>query len=90
MLDLNKQLTHVQRSDLDAATKTDMAKRVQVLCTNIKYYVGHQARVVNQERFWPDLLRRMKDERLYDRVAIKSVRSIPCRTPIYTPTLVQP
>ena len=73
LLDLTKQLTHIQRSNLDPATKDDVTKRVHDLCNNIKYYVGHQARVVNQERYWPDLLRRVKEERLYDRVAIKSV-----------------
>ena len=73
MLDLKKQLTYVQRSDLDAATKDDVTKRVAGLCGNINFYVGHMARMVNQERFWPDLLLRMKEQQMYDHVAVKSV-----------------
>jgi hypothetical protein len=48
------------------------SERAERLCTNIDAMIGHVARIANQERFWPDQLKRMRAELRYDHVLVKS------------------
>ena len=50
----------------------DLISKALNLCDAIDTIVGHNARIVNQERFWPAALDRMKDRKQYDHVLLKS------------------
>ena len=42
------------------------------MCESIDIIAGHNARIVNQERFWPALMDEMRIKKQYDHVALKS------------------
>ena len=42
--------------------------RATDVCTNIDIMVGHTARIANQERYWPDLLQKLKEAMDYNQV----------------------
>lgn len=50
----------------------DMLGRAKCVCESIDIMVGHTARLVNQERFWPLLMEEMRTLKRYDHVAVKS------------------
>ena len=50
----------------------DLLGRAKCICESIDIIVGHNARIVNQERFWPALMEEMRENKRYDHVALKS------------------
>lgn len=42
------------------------------VCKSIDIMVGHTARTKNQERYWPDLLDKLRENKEYDHVLLKS------------------
>ena len=50
----------------------DILGRAEGVCRCIDDYVAHVARMVNQERYWPNKLDEMRKNQEYDHVLLKS------------------
>ena len=50
----------------------ELVGQAQAVCESIDIIVGHTARIVNQERFWPHVLDKMRKDKEYDHVLLKS------------------
>ena len=50
----------------------NLVGRARAVCECIDTMVGHTARIVNQERFWPHTLDKMRKDKEYDHVLLKS------------------
>ena len=55
-----------------ASEKSDIIARAKDVCENIDIMVGHTARITNQERYWPDMLNKLKASKDYKQVLLKS------------------
>jgi hypothetical protein len=51
-----------------------LQERVELLCNNIDVMVGHVARIANQDRYWPDQLKEMREAKMWDHVLLEEVR----------------
>ena len=62
----------------NATNNKDILGRARSVCESIDTMIGHTARLVNQERYWPEMLDRMKGcpgegrKPEYDHVLLKS------------------
>jgi hypothetical protein len=56
----------------EAAADEQILGRARDVCHSIDIMVGHTARIVNQERYWPAMLDKMKNGLEYDHVLLKS------------------
>ena len=50
----------------------ELVGQAQAVCESIDIIVGHTARIVNQEKFWPHVLDKMREGKEYDHVILKS------------------
>ena len=50
----------------------DILGRARDVCESIDIMVGHTARTTNQERYWPELLVKLRSSKEYDHVLLKS------------------
>lgn len=55
-----------------ATKQDDIIGRAKDVCKSIDIMVGHTARISNQERYWPDMLDKLKKELDYESVLLKS------------------
>lgn len=55
-----------------ATNQGDIIGRAKDVCKSIDVMVGHTARTSNQERYWPDMLDKLKKELDYESVLLKS------------------
>ena len=56
----------------EASQDDQILGRARDVCTSIDIMVGHTARTSNQERYWPELLDKMRTNLEYDHVLLKS------------------
>ena len=74
----NPSLIQVHHFKLDimkvsrATCDKDIIGRAEDLCQSIDIMVAHSARIVNQERYWPDVLDKMRRSKEFDHVLLKS------------------
>ena len=69
------EMHYFKQDILKCAEKTedeDILGRSRALCESIDTMIGHTARQVNQERYWPELLDRLRESKEYDHVLLKS------------------
>ena len=55
-----------------ATCDEDIIGRANDLCHSIDIMFAHSARMVNQERYWPDMLDKMRQSKEFDHVLLKS------------------
>ena len=65
---------HYFKQDLmkcaNASKNPEIIGRAKDVCTSIDIMVGHTARIANQERYWPDVLEKMKSSLDYNQVLV--------------------
>ena len=70
------ELEYFRQDLLKCATATGCSQimgQARAVCESIQIMAGHTARIiVNQERFWPETLEKMRKLRQYDHVLLKS------------------
>ena len=55
-----------------ASEDPEIIGRAKDVCESIDIMVGHTARISNQERYWPDMLNKLKSSMDYNQVLLKS------------------